>query len=130
MLGDLVISVQADLKTGQHDLRRADIEIMRPLGLDRVVRGHGGRRSAVGKQRDCRRCHQLEGRRREVARISRVNRCCVRRLPDDIDARAQLALMRECADHIEAGAEIERHARQHLPFVLRIDAAEPAGLAA
>src|SRR5216683_1194696 len=52
------------------------------------------------------------------------------RLPHDIDPRAQLLLMGELVDDVEARAEIERHIRHDLPFILEVEPIEPAGLAA
>src|SRR5439155_24379720 len=69
-------------------------------------------------------------RRREIAGIAGMEGRPLGRLPYDIDARAQLLLMGELVDDVEARAEIERHGRHDLPFVLEVEAIEPAGLAA
>ena len=72
------------------------------------------RRSFVG--------HLFKRWRREITRITHVDGRTVERLPNDIEARAELVFTVDGFVSVVAGSEIHGYARRQHPFVLQIKA--------
>src|SRR5207248_158254 len=104
VLLDLVISVEAKLKAAVETLFDASVEIMLTFGLDRVVGLNLGLLGRPVVQGDRGRRDQLLRRRGEIARIAEMEGGQRGRVPDEIDARAELPLMRVGMHDIEARA--------------------------
>ena len=106
----------------QQLLLHAEVVVVVTLGSRQIVAGSGGLGAGADELRHRRARDQFERRRREIAGVAGVDGGAVRRLPDRVDARTDLVLMRELVDQVEAGAVVDRQFRQNAPLVLKIDA--------
>ena len=99
---------------------------MRAFRQHRIVPArHGAPVVSLNKREIGRRClHQL--RRREVAGIAGMEGGAVVRLVGKLNARAELVGVDKLPHLVEAQAGIDRQIVGDLPFVLDIDAGEPA----
>ena len=102
------------------------VEVIRALSLHRTVRcvwaGWRFVRRAI-ECRDVARRHVFQRRRREVTRITGVQRRRIRGLPDDVYTRAGLVFLVEGRIIlVEARAVVERDPGQDFPFILQIHA--------
>ena len=107
----------------------SDVVVVRAFGLDRI--GHRDFR-CVGRARvetDRRLRDELLWRRREVARVRRVQGGVGGHLPQRVHPRTPLVLVREGIDMVEAHAVVQRELRREPPFVLHVEARQVAGLA-
>ena len=112
----------ADGEPGEQHLRDADVEVVRPLGADRRVRVRRQRVRGAEEFLDRRRIDLLRGRRREVARVARVDARGRREVVRQAEARTPLLLVRHGRHVIEARAEVDREFLRRLPFVLQVHA--------
>src|SRR6516164_2895880 len=102
---------------------------MRSLGFWRRIECDGRCCGRVSKKSDRRGCDQLEGGRREIARIAYMKCCLLGRLPHQVSARAQLSLADKLGELVVTCPKIEGQGRNDLPLVLQIVAVDPPGLA-
>src|SRR5947208_16822121 len=58
-----------------------------------------------------------------------MQRCAFQRLPNDVDTRTELILVRERVHNVEAAAEINGELFEWFPFILQIEPVEVAVLA-
>src|SRR4029453_11081843 len=71
----------------------------------------------------------LQRRRCEIPRVTGVQRRAFQRLPNDVNSRTELILMRESAHNFEAAPEINGELFEWFPFILQIESVEVAVLA-
>ena len=118
IVGDLGIGVQAHHKARQQFLIDADIEIMRAFRRHRIVERHRRLVGRVVEQREIGGGRLRLHRRREIARIARVN-------AGPFDWRVNDA--KELIKLVEAQAGVEDELVGDLPFMLNVAANIPAG---
>src|SRR5207247_4475277 len=73
----------------------------------------------------------LQRRRSEIACVTRVQRRAFERLPNYVDPRTELILVRKRVHDVESTTEIDRELFERLPFILQIQSVEitvPAGV--
>src|SRR5438874_10153481 len=68
----------------------------------------------------------LQRGRCEIPRISGVQRRAFQRLPNNVDSRTELILVRERVHNVEAAAEIDGELFEWFPFILQIESVEVA----
>src|ERR1700674_744004 len=110
-------------------MRDANIQVMRPLCLYRVRDRDCGRIGGAGKEVDTPLCYEFLRRRGEIARVSGMDRARFGKLPQRIDARADLVFIGERRYMVESSAIIDRQTRVEPPLVLQIETREIAALA-
>src|SRR5439155_14270578 len=102
-----VKTIDAHIETLSNFLRCARIEIMRALRFHDGVLGDCGFVSRAGELRDRALIDVLQRWRCEISCVTGVQRRALERLPNYVDPRTELVLMRERVHDVESTAEID-----------------------
>src|SRR5258708_24837787 len=103
----LVVCIDPDGKGSRKLFRDSGIKIVRSFRLNRRALLNCRLIGSADKFGQVRILHQLERRRREIARATRVNSSALGSLQDHVNSRAQLIGMRKFVDDIESRAEVD-----------------------